>query len=78
MKGPSIRDWARSADRMLGGFFPWSSPADSGDAAADGATARLFHCRDCDTVYVARDKSRCGRCEGRVTRVRASLRQGSD
>lgn len=54
---------------------------DGGRAQAETTTrppSTLYHCPDCDTVYVASDKQTCGTCGTDVTNVESTVPNGTD
>ncbi len=74
IKDELTRFWGTSADRGDAATTPRNDTDEENSTAPDERTSsHLFRCPSCKTVYIARTKETCGRCETAVAQVRSTL-----
>lgn len=68
----SIAKWAVSVRRKFQRLEDEGEPIDDPVTTQQYVSrSSLFHCPDCETVYIAIDKGSCSTCETTVNRVPA-------
>jgi len=64
----AIASWLRSVGQSVR-----PSPESEGTDTSERVRSSLYHCSNCDTIYVAVEKKTCATCGTAVETVRSTL-----
>lgn len=73
MTVPSVVEWVNSVGRRLRNPENREGTMSITGTHQNASRTSLFHCPDCETVYIATDKTTCSTCDTTVDRVPSTL-----